>query len=62
MSWLRPLDGRTWMELPAKRLVNNQPPDAEKIARARELSKVYNRKKTAQIMGVSKATLWRWLK
>lgn len=59
--WLKPLNGGTWLQQDAKQ----QPHDPEKmnakIAKAKDLAKIYQRSKVADIMGVSRATIFRWL-
>jgi len=53
--------GGTWLDQDSK-----SPTDPEKIqkkmARARELSEVYRQTKVADILGVSRATVSRWLR
>jgi hypothetical protein len=61
-SWLKPLEARDSVYDTRKKTNMNAPPDERKIAKAKELVKVYNRTKVAYLLGVSKSTITRWLK
>jgi hypothetical protein len=55
---LKPLEGSTWLNDDARSIGKD---DTAKIERARELSKIYTRTRVAEIMRVSRVTLWRLL-
>ena len=75
MGWLGPLDGKTWLDEPAvcperkgrrvvkrMRTVGGERSYVEdRIAKAKELSKVHSRSKIAKIMNVDPSTVTKWL-
>ena len=59
MSWINPVDNpKTWLDQPAVRLP--RPEDLK--AKAIELCKTYKRSKVAEMLGVDKSTIYKWLK
>jgi transposase len=58
VSWTGPLDNpKSWLDQPSVR----QPRPNDLKARAVELCKTYKRRKVAEMLGVDKSTIYKWL-
>jgi hypothetical protein len=73
MDWLKPLNGGTWLNEPARESVRSrigptvrtvageQTTLEERVAKAKDLANVYRRGKVARLMGVDASTVTKWL-
>lgn len=73
MSWLKPLEGKSWWEEPAIRKTGSSWPKEkleavrkrveQRMANARKLvAKYKNHTEVAKMMGVSQSTVTRWVR
>lgn len=61
MDWLSPLSGGTWWTEPAKQAEMDPEFQLQLKAKAKSLEKHLSRRKIAERLGLSPATITRWL-